>query len=273
MRAAALTCAGVAIGCGGGDPEPLRWEISASPPELIDRVSFVTASIRAGGCGGDAVYVAEVARTGAMPPDPPVLEDGTWAFSARAGDTTCRLVAEGCRVVELPTEGPVRIEITAVTAPIQLCDESMCIGGRCGSGRDAGARDGGGVDGGTDAGPPGTPCGSDFCNDCEACEMEMCVARSDGFVCDDGGGRCVAGECCTACVDLMGACRAGDEAEACGLGGAGCIACGACLACAAGECVPAGDVDAGMEDGGADDGGADDGGVLDGSMADGGTCP
>ena len=176
-------------------------------PVLTDRVANVIATIRRGDCGGELVYSTDIDRAGAGPETPPVLDDGAWAFSGRATDGSCRLIAEGCVVAELPTAGPVRIVLETIGVPTSLCDESFCDEGRClATGRDGGSPDAGVADAGEDAGP-GEPCGTGRCGECEACETEICVARSDGFMCAEGLGRCVAGECCTGCVDLGGACR------------------------------------------------------------------
>jgi hypothetical protein len=201
-----LTLLSTCFAC-GGDPEPLGWELVMEDPVLTDRIANVIATIRRGDCGGELVYSTDVSRAGAVPESPPVLEDGPWAFSGRATDGTCRLIAEGCVVTQLPTPGPVRIVLETIAVPTPLCEESFCSEGRClATGRDGGADDAGPLDAGADAGS-GEPCGTGRCTECEACEAETCVARSDGFVCADGLGRCVASECCTGCVDLGGACR------------------------------------------------------------------
>lgn len=176
-------------------------------PVLTDRVANVIATIRRGDCGGELVYSTDIARAGSPPDGPPVLDDGAWAFSGRATDASCRVIGEGCIVAELPTPGPVRVVLETVPVPPPLCDPSLCNEGRCvGTGTDAGPVDAAALDAGADAGP-GEPCGAVRCNECQACEAETCVDRSDGFVCAEGLGSCVAGECCTGCVDLGGACR------------------------------------------------------------------
>ncbi len=125
-----LLCAVLVLA--GCRPNPLDWEIRIEPPELRDRVVRLDARIASGACPGSDVAWDETVHPRGSPADLPELDEGTWCFTARAGDAACHWIGEGSTTAELPSEGPIVITVTE-TAPASncrsTCDEGICEGG------------------------------------------------------------------------------------------------------------------------------------------------
>ena len=210
-------------------------------PQDRDRAATVEVAILRGGCsGGGLAEYKELLGRGERPrhaPEP--LRPGRYGFRARARDGSCRIVAEGCTAVSLPTEQTIVVVLQSGSSVPEACPAAQCDGaGRCpgergyagavprhdgGSGRDATAPPG--PDAATGCGPCAAPTASGGCEG----------ASFEGHACSEGGstGVCRSGACCTGCVDGTGACVAGDSDAACGQGGFSCRRCGPCERCGA----------------------------------------
>ena len=236
----------VLSGC-GSDAASLSWRVRFELDEDRDRAAAVEVTILRGGCssGGLAEY-KELLGRGERPRNAPEpLGAGEYGFRARARDASCRIIAEGCRTVALPTDEAIVVVLQTGSSAAPACPADVCDGaGRCpGEWGYGGAS---GPDGGepADARPPTTDGGGD-CGPCrQRSAAGVCEPMLDGASCSEGGrtGTCRSGSCCTGCVD-MGVCQPGDRAEACGAGGFACSRCGPCERCNAdGDCEPVADM-------------------------------
>lgn len=144
---AALSLAGVAGACRGATSA--GWKLVFGEGVDAAAVARVTLRVRRDACrSGAVVFEADVSRGDAVP-DLGELSAGPHAFEGEARDATCRVIARGCRLVELPlptgTELVTTLEPQAV--PIAACAPESCVAGRCAPGSlyDAGPDDDAGV--------------------------------------------------------------------------------------------------------------------------------
>lgn len=230
----ATVALGFAIGCSGGPPRSLDWQLRFRPPSIAVDVVAVHLEIRREGCDGEVVWEqdlrSEVALEGMQPP---LLDAGRYGFAAVARSAACEVVASGCAPIALPAASG--SEVTTVLEA--ACDEPPCDADACagdaglpsvdaGGAPDAGPADAGGlldVDPSTDAGdlPDVGPS-----TDAAGCPAGCPAGRT----CDGSSCVCVAGttECGDACVDTdsdashCGGCgRACEVGEVCSDGGCG----------------------------------------------------
>ncbi len=201
-------------------PRNLRWQISFGSDELSARATVVEARILEGGCdSGAVVFTTDITRdTGAID-GVPELRPGAYGYSGRARDGDCKIFANGCVEVQLPTEASeVEIVMGAAEDEQDLCSGAQtCEGGVC---------------------VTPTLCGDDvMCPMCSTCgEDGQCIVDADGSEC--ASGRCYEGNCCEGCWD--GAqCAAGTSNDVCGANGDSCVRC-ACESstCVDGSCTP-----------------------------------
>jgi alpha-tubulin suppressor-like RCC1 family protein len=219
----------LALACSPGERR-LRWEMVFAPMTLGTRAVIVEGRILQGGCGGAEIYRAEAGR-GEVPAMAPRLDPGRYGFAGRSRDASCIWFAEGCEERDVPLGEGALVTITlAPTTETPACAPSECSAGACASG-DAGLRD----SGPRDAGDAAVECTIDAdCPECRRCEMNSCVAMTDGMPCT--GGSCFIGACCTGCWDGM-FCRPGDVVAQCGAAGDDCEMCSGATPFCDGGCV------------------------------------
>ena len=207
----------LAVGC-GSEATRLEWVIRFADSEVQARAAVVVAEIRRGGCDGPVTYTAELAVAGgSMPAQPPELTQGRYGAVAQAYSTDCVVVAEACRVVDLPGDGgTLLVEMAEVTNGLAACAAEVCNGlGHCAI--DAGMidEDGGTIE--TDAGPPPEEC------------------TDEGQPCPSGG-TCRSGLCCNGCWNGS-TCLGGQAPAACGEDGAMCSTCDPGAVCRGAVCT------------------------------------
>jgi len=185
----------------------LSWDIVFEPPALGDGVVRIDALIREGTCpGGDVLYEATVRPEAAGARSLPVLPEGDYCFSARAGDATCQWFAAGSTGARLPLDGDGPVRVTVVAQSPEANCPTTCSAGLCGPG--------GGED--CPAGRCLVTCGGvDACSRCcsgGACPMTCSVAADCTFRCSTGcaitcegaascSATCTGGGCAMACRD------------------------------------------------------------------------
>ena len=262
LRVHAPALIGLAAACTPSQPVELPWaiEFAAGAPRPPD-VTTVRAWIRADGCDGTPVYSVVVSEGSTVGPEPPHLDDGTWAFGADALDAQCRLVASACTEIVVPRARRVTLTLDPVDPPGAGCvAPAVCVAGACAR-SDGGRPDAGRVDAGArrdaggdrDAGPeldaggdPDAGAAVDAGERCTGCVSgEMCLPGTTNTACGRAGdacevctgGECASnGECCTGCI-YGGTCRAGASSARCGTGGAPCVNClDTGQSCTAGSC-------------------------------------
>lgn len=180
----------------------LHWEIvfPADEPDLRERTARLIATISAGSCDGPVLYEARLLPDGTTrAPRPRPLPTGHYAFRARAFDSSCVELADGCIQTNVPLANGATLSIGLISHALpgtSNCPEE-CMLGACPV--DAGPKmpmdaglpdDGGTPDGPTgdaggpmDAGPPDAPPDAPLCDSC---------CRADG---DCGGSPCCDGYC------------------------------------------------------------------------------
>lgn len=181
----------ITTGCAARE---LDWDIGFEPASLESTVVRLEARIRRGACpGGDVVWHAQI-----HPDDPvsapPELAEGTYCFTARAGDSSCQWHASGSVTANLPMDDGASLSIVLrMQMPESNC-ATTCNAGLCG----------GGGGGRCPEGRCAVTCeGADRCE--QHCEGGLCPLTCSGaatcdFHCEGGGCaiRCEAASECTA---------------------------------------------------------------------------
>lgn len=165
LRFVPILCAVAALaGCRARD---LEWEIVFDPPSLADRAERLDVRIARGACPGTEVVLDATIVPASGEIDLPELEEGTWCFSARAGDASCDWFAGGQAEVDLPRDDGATVRVVAVAIPPEPNCAATCEAGAC-----------------TGGGGGGTTCsGSDVCN--PTCSGALCdFTCTDASVCE-----------------------------------------------------------------------------------------
>jgi hypothetical protein len=141
------------------------------------------------------------------PPDAGTPKDGPSADGAAGTDGPAGVDAPGDQGGPPVTDGPPALDVPAVPVDVGVSVDSACA---CPS--------------------DDNPCTTDVC------EAGVCKHNPlpDRMACT--GGVCLAGNCCTGCVDGAGMCRPGSNVTLCGRAGASCSSCDDKLPCTQDRC-------------------------------------
>ncbi|MEM9188236.1 MAG: hypothetical protein AAGF12_03630 [Myxococcota bacterium] len=190
--AGALACLCLLISACGGEDD-LAWELTFTSAALKNEVFQVDARIHENGCGGAVVWSTLFAPGDGQAELPPVLEDGSYCFSATARNTSCQVYAQGETTIELPGAELVVVELGELASRVELCEAAMPCNGMGNCAPPAGCA-------------PGTAdCDANMVNGCEVdldtrencggCGVQCGVAES----CCNGIQCCVTGTCGFTC--------------------------------------------------------------------------
>lgn len=222
----ALFALGLSLGC--DEARPLDWSVELDGDDLRERATSVEVYIARGPCEqrGEEVFASHIDVGEDVTSGPPALDEGVYAFGARASSDACGLLAETCVTVRLPRDDEALSLLLARegaadctpdvdggtrscgTAGEPCCGEACEAGLRCTEGRCEEAGD--------ECGAFEQACCDDTCAPGFECIEEACAVS---IQCGGEGQACCDGVSCQGELECYGgAClapRCGGEAEPC----------------------------------------------------------
>lgn len=113
-RALGVGCFGAWItACSGDGPARLAWEIEFACPADAANTEKLTFRVRTGGCSGEAVYTADLARGGTVPSK--LLDPGSYGLEVVASDAAGAALASDCSVHDIPASETIQLTLRSAS--------------------------------------------------------------------------------------------------------------------------------------------------------------